>query len=268
MAAQGAPASAGTAAGLGRWRAWFASGYLSIFLLALLLGMGGWHLLDRVTGYPVALLSGRVLDAPTDGFLTVRCRTGEAQASLSARAQGQFRLDMGPATAPCLLEWRATDGQRLFAIAPALERTQPVEVSALTHIWVHFLRHVPLLRADSAETVPDWFLQGPVQALLQDASTQQRLAQDHFLPALYCLGRAHGERLPASAGSAALLESLQVQGLLGPGRHYTSTAMAIAVLAGLGTEQASPPPCHWLLQAAQQPAALNDPIMPSKPVPS
>ena len=222
-----------------------------MILVALLLGMGAWMGLARTGVMPTPVLAGQVVGAHTDGFLTVRCQTGDAQASLHAQAQGQFTLEMGAANAPCLLEWRPSDGQRLWGVALALEEAAPVEVSALSHLWVHFMRHVPLLHARTGVDVPEWFAQAPVQALLQDTNTQQWLAQDHFLPALRCLGSAQGERLPATAGSAALLETLQGQGLLGPGGHYTSTTMAVVVRAGLGAGQASPPPCHWLLGAAR-----------------
>jgi hypothetical protein len=234
-----------------RWRVVASSSWSTLILVALLLGMGTWYGLDRTGGIPTPVLVGQVVGAHTGGFLTVRCKKGGAQTPLQARAQGQFTLDMGEAAAPCLLEWRPTDGPPLWGVALALEGAAPVEVSALSHLWVHFLRHMPWLHARMDERMPDWFVQAPVQALLQDTHTQRGLAQDHFLPALRCLGSAQGERLPATAGSAALLEALQGQGLLGPGGHYASTTLAVVVRAGLGTGQSDPPPCHWLLGAVQ-----------------
>lgn len=233
------------------WRSALSSGYLTVALLGLLFGMGTWHLAAPVWGNAAPVLTGSVLDDDADGQLTVQCRTGGMQTGLLTPSQGHFRLDMGTATAPCLLEWHATDGLRLWGIATSFEaNARGVEVSALSHAWVHFLQNVPLWLSNEAGSVPAWFAQAPVQALLQDPSTQQALAEAHFLPALRCLENARGGNATETSNGLALLKSLEAQGLLVPGRNLNPTTLAVLVLAGQGAGETSPPPCQRLLDAA------------------
>lgn len=83
-------------------------------------------------------LTGHVRGASSAGVLSVTCKVGGGHQRLAKQTGWSFSIDLPTAAQPCVIEWRAEDGQRLFAAAYRLNAgkspAQTTTVSETTHV--------------------------------------------------------------------------------------------------------------------------------------
>lgn len=190
-------------------------------------------------------VSGRIVGLSGPGTLQATCSKGSGRQSLSVASAGYFSLLMDKQQAPCLVEWRGQRGEQWFALLTQGHGLDHfLEVSAASHLWVHFLRHVPVQGAGAGTSVPDWFSQAPVQRLLSDEEALGYLAESSFLRALQCMvaqsSDAHA-RVPHNLNE--LLYQLRAQAWVDDQGRYSMGAMTILVRAAMASRGSKPASC-------------------------
>lgn len=202
--------------------------------------------LAATTPTGVTSLAGSVQGATSAGVLSVVCRHGGGHQRLTRQNRWQFKLALEQASAPCLLDWRADNGQRFLGVLQRLKAgaddPQNVAVSAQSHLWVNYLRHVPLLLTGSTANIHDWFAQTQVQALLTDDATLQRLRQQHFLPALACLSKKVGTS-PSAEDADGLERALFRSQALDQQGHPSVEATTVLIHAAMNSASAQHTSC-------------------------
>ncbi len=196
-------------------------------------------------------LSGAVEGASSAGIVIATCESGGGHHRVSSLTGWRFTIDLDAASGACLLDWRSDDGQRMLALTGRATvgsgQTQPAVISASSHLWVTYLRHVPLFPVGAATSFSEWFAQPQVHALLKNAQALEELRKNHFEPALICL-------LPRSTGAAvhaphALEESLLRSQSLDSQRHPSVRTTAVLVRAAMRSDSRNIPSCQQLIQA-------------------
>lgn len=203
----------------------------------------------RQAGAP--FLTGHVRGASSAGVLSVVCKVGGGHQRLTNQTDWHFSIDLPQAVQPCVLEWRAEDGQRLFAAANRLNDgknpEQTTTVSATTHMWMSYLRHVPLLHAVAGASMHEWFAQPQVQALLEDEKTLRTLWRDHFTPIVNCLGNQQ-DSLLGPTGSSELEGALFRTGALDSQGNLSVGATAQLIRTAMSSAVAQDMTCQHVNQ--------------------